>query len=137
MKISCCRFDWKQKPPKLEVTESEINGAYQRELDKYSYPRHISSYNSESHRQYGKILRNIPSLPKSCQLPVSQVEQSEVLDTALNILRYQLNNEQAQQTHLDNLRHNLERRLQAAKASGNDFLIDLLQAESQQLEMNV
>jgi hypothetical protein len=45
--------------------------------------------------------------------------------------------EQTQKIHLDNLRRNLERRLQAAKANGNDYLIDLLEAESKHLEMNI
>jgi hypothetical protein len=38
--------------------------------------------------------------------------------------------------HLDNMRRNLERRLQVAKSIGDSHLVNLLQEESKQLAMN-
>ena len=52
----------------------------------------------------------------------------------LNILRYQLSDRQAKQKHLNNIRQNLNRRLQVAKAQRNKQLINILQEEYQQLE---
>ncbi len=50
----------------------------------------------------------------------------------MNKDRRQLLN-QAAQLHKTNLRKNLERRLEAAKASGNEALIKLLEAEANYL----
>lgn len=137
MHNSCCGVARQHQSPQLEVTEKEISNAYRGEFEKYSYPRHVSRYQTKSHRHYGKIVYNTPSLPKTCQLSSSEVQSQETVDTAWGILHSQLNNEQTQKIHLDNLRRNLERRLQAAKANGNDYLIDLLEAESKHLEMNI
>ena len=38
--------------------------------------------------------------------------------------------------HLDNIRRNLERRLQVAKRSGNNDLVDLLKNECKQIDVS-
>lgn len=98
------------------------------------YPRHISSLSVQSHRNRQFMVDRNRTLPKTCQLMKSQSEKQESASRALDILCYQLNDRQAKQTHLANVRRSLERRLQAAKVSGNYHLLALLQQEWQQIE---
>ncbi len=127
----------KYESSNLEITEPEITNKYQGPNFHLGYPRHIASNDFQSYRN--NRLRNYKNrcLPKTCQLPKSQSEVHSSTHLALDILKYQLNDKKAKQTHLDNVRLSLEKRLQAAKVSGNHHLIALLEKESQQLEMNV
>lgn len=127
-------------PPILELPEGEINqvrGKDRRQNWKYSYPQHLSPLQTSSHRHYGAISFSNRPLPTICHLSSSAKGTNKTVDSAFSILQYQLNDEQARQAHLENIRQNLERRLQAAIASGNEHLVDLLKKESKQLEMNV
>ncbi|NES80105.1 MAG: hypothetical protein F6K10_00490, partial [Moorea sp. SIO2B7] len=45
--------------------------------------------------------------------------------------------ENAKKIHLDNIRRNLERRLQIAKDKGDENLVNLLKQEEKQLALNI
>ena len=129
--------NYQYKPPTLEITEKEISNQSRRPNWHSRYPGHISNFGVKSHRNERFISYESLPLPKTCQLVKFQSPSYENAGQALEILRYQLNDNKAKQTHLNNVRRSLERRLQAAKVSGNYRLIALLQKESQQLEINV
>ena len=134
--MSYCFYRNKYKSLNLEITEKEITNKYQRKNFYPSYPRHIASVSVKSHRSGQQMTCHNYFLPKTCQLAKSQPAIAKQTNIALEVLRYQLNDKQAKQIHVENVRRSLERRLQAAKASGNHHLVALLQKESQQLEMN-
>lgn len=127
------------KPPTLELADAEINSRYKRENWRYCYPRHIPHLQYKSHRRHRGCMNNSCSFPISCKLSLGQTASSlaDDSDAIVTILQSQLKDEKAKQAHLDSVRRNLERRLQAAKVSGNDRLIDLLKQEWQQLEISI
>ncbi len=121
----------------LEITEKEIANGYRGKDNYPSYPRHMTHVRVKSPRGGQPMTSSSRFLPKTCRLTKSDSTTFDPeTNVALRILQYQLNDRQAKQTHLENVKDSLERRLQAAKLSGNDHLIDLLQKESQQLEIN-
>ena len=111
----------------LEITETEITGSNNRR----NLPRHIAQWETKSHRNRNGV-HQLGYAPKVCQINTDQMQATTKL--AWNILRYQLSDRQAQQKHLNNVRRNLERRLQVAKAKGNNQLVNILQEEFKQLE---
>ena len=127
----------KYESSNLEITEQEITNKYKEQNFHISYPRHISSNDFQSYRNNRLMTYKNRCLPKTCQLPKSQSELNSNNHLALDILKYQLSDKKAKQTHLDNIRRSLEKRLQAAKVSGNNHLVALLEKESRQLEINV
>ena len=135
--MSCHFYKNKYELSNLEVTEKEINNRYQRQNFHPNYPRHIANVSAKSHRNSRQMNHQKRFLPTTCQLEKSQPAVAKEINIALEVLRYQLNDKQAKQIHLENVRNNLEKRLQAAKASGDHNLVALLQKESQQLEINV
>ncbi|MBE9171058.1 DUF4278 domain-containing protein [Pleurocapsales cyanobacterium LEGE 06147] len=137
MKTNYSGVQNKYKPLTLELTEAEIISKYQGENWRYCYPRHIPYLHYKSHRQHRSCVNNSYSLPLTCKLSVERSPLAENSDAIITILQSQLKDKKAKQAHLDSVRRNLERRLQAAKVSGNHHLIDLLTEESQQLEMSV
>lgn len=111
---------------KSEIINSEITDWSEghRQL-----PRHISVPEIKSHRgRYN--LNRIDYAPRVCRI---DTYKPSTTNFALDILKYQLSDRAAQQKHLENLRSNLQRRLQAAQAKGDSQLINILQDEYQQL----
>ena len=135
--MSCHFYKNKYELSNLEIKEQEITNRYQGKNFYPSYPRHIASVSDKSHKHIRPITNQSCFLPKTCQLIKSPPAIAKETNIALEVLRYQLNDKKAKQTHLENVRRSLEQRLQVAKASGNHYLVALLQKESQQLEMNV
>ncbi|MGF1539893.1 MAG: hypothetical protein ACFCU5_05475 [Pleurocapsa sp.] len=120
------------EPTTLEINETEITGIYHKNQQKYSYPRHITQLESPSHRGSSNTVSQITVLPKICNLSLSPGKPR--VNAAVDILQYQLSDRALRQNHFDNMRRSLQRRLQAAKASGNKELIDLLNEEVKQLK---
>ena len=115
------------RPPTIEIAESEITSHNRRQTWKPNYPKHLRSRESQCHRSPGVIFHDGLAKPKTCHISCNQSE-------AWNILKYQLKDQQVQKAHLENVRRNLDRRLQKAKARGDQKLINLLNQESLQLE---
>ena len=128
MKISCCSFNNQYSFPMIEVTESEITSHNRQQTWKPTYPRHLNNRESQFHRSPGTIFHDRLAKPKTCHISCNKTE-------AFNILKYQLKDQQVQKVHLENVRRNLNHRLQKAKARGDQELINLLNQESQQLEL--
>lgn len=117
----------------LEITDREITNTYQRQKFYPSYPRHMASVSIRSHQTGRHITNSNRLLPNTCHLVKSQPKVEKETNIALEVLKYQLNDQKAKQTHFNNVRRSLEQRLQAAKISGNYHLVALLQKEFQQL----
>ena len=98
----------------------------------HSLPRHISRVETKSHR--GASCQSINYVPKVCHVPLSQEQHSS---QAFDILKYQLRDRSIQEKHLENVRCDLQRRLQKAIDRGNTQLIDILQDEYKQLETSI
>ena len=128
MKISSCSFNTQYTSPTIEITESEITSHNRKHNWKATYPRHLCRRESQFHRSPGAIFQDGLAKPKTCHISCNNSE-------ALNILKYQLVDREVKKAHLENVRRNLDRRLQKAKARGDRKLIDLLNQESQQLEL--
>ncbi len=128
MEISYCSSNRQYLPPTMEITEKEITRHNRRHTWQSNYPRHLRPRESQFHRSPGAIFHNGLAKPKTCHISCNSSE-------ALNILKYQLIDQQVKQAHLENVRRNLNRRLQKAKARGDQQLINLLNQESQQLEL--
>lgn len=132
------------RPLSLEITESEINNQLQGKAWKYRYPRHIPQFPTHSHQsaisavpRREVIAYQCHSLPTTCRLAISSFKTSEELNSDFNLWQARSDHDEIRQLHLENLRQNLERRLRAAKANQDHYLVNLLKLESQQLEMNV
>lgn len=121
----------KAKSP-LEIAEAEIAMCRNSINSQHPRSRHISQWETKSHRN---SLTQFGYAPRVCQLSTYKTQTTTNLP--LNILRYQLSDRQAKQKHFDNIRQNLNRRLQIAKAEKNSQLINILQEEYRQLETSI
>jgi hypothetical protein len=124
MKISKSYLNFNDEYPSsiIEISERSLN-----RIDCKCSSR-LLPLESQSHRHYGKINHSSFVAPKRCHINGEQY--SEI---AFSILQYQLKDEKARATHFNNLKCNLERRLQTAKAQGNNQLVALLTQESHQI----
>lgn len=120
------RFDRQNNYPaqSLEIAESFISDRAMPQ----SYQGRMRPLESKPQRVYGAIAPTNFSEPKLCPLQKNPSKQA----TAVTILRYQLD-QKAKQAHLDNLKRNLERRLQSAKENGNSELVAILNREFKEL----
>lgn len=95
-------------------------------------PRHISCLESKNYRQSGNLNQAI-QIRTSCSTDLAG-DKTEEINLAVNILKYQLNDRVSKEKHLENVRRNLQHRLEVAKATKNCQLVTILQEEFRQLE---
>lgn len=126
MKLSYRGVNYENASPILEVTEADIGGTYRGQSWRSHYVRHIPEpppvhdlkYRGVAYRT-GKPAGAVPSAAAAarCTLPgCHKREREKVLN-------------QVARTHLANIRSNLERRMQVAKARGDEKLVRLLEEE--------
>lgn len=101
-------------------------------IAKPKLPRHISSIESKAHTALERWQHRA-----ECSADKPNFSCSQAIELAVNISRYQLRDRVSRQKHSENVRSNLERRLQVAISSGNYPLVALLQAEFEQLQAGV
>jgi Domain of unknown function (DUF4278) len=139
MKLSYRGTHYDHAPVSTEMVESDIAGQYRGQAFHVTYPKHIPVPQPALHLQYrGVNYRTsgdglLQTIPASVQtrpaledevmsaqiLPFIQARQSRFSDLA--------------KVHHDNLLRNLQRRLEVAKARGDQFLIRQLEDEMQQI----
>lgn len=112
----------------LEVTERQICRMSQGQNREFPYVRHIPEPLPIINRQfqgfaYGTTLAapRIASIPRQ---PLPICDKSEALDELMH-------------SHLKNIWRSLEHRIQVAKASGDQRLVRLLEAESKQMTLTL
>lgn len=130
MKISRSYFDINDEYPSsvMEITERSSIKTYRQCSLNRNCASKLLSLESQSHRKYGKISHSSFTTPKRCHITGEQYSEQ-----AFSILQYQLRDEKARATHFNNLKRNLERRIQTARAQGNEQLVALLTQESCQI----
>lgn len=127
MKLSYRGVHYEQVPFALDMNEGEVGGKYRGQDWKHHYPRHLPELQPKLYRQYrGVAYSSRPSLNSeavtlTCSIP--QVQQRAIVS------------DEVSQVHLETIRRRLERRLEIALANGDFKLVDLLQQESQALNL--
>jgi hypothetical protein len=97
-------------------------------------PRHISSLESFSHNQANNF--SLRQAPRKCPLQQNTYPE-EATNLAVNILRSQLQGNVLTEKYLENVRHNLQHRLEVAQSEDNCQLVTMLQEEFRQLEASM
>ena len=96
-------------------------------VKKVAYPRHLAQTFPQNGRRYRGVSYRVPDYSPEDYLNLCPTlnfyAPPEVQPTEL------------EQQHQDNIRHNLERRIQAAQTAGNEMLVSLLQQEYQALSL--
>lgn len=136
MKFSYRGVKYDREPLTVEVKEGEIAGKYRGQDWKYNYPRHITQVQPQLNRSY----RGVPYSGD----PFDANELNVSIQRQMVAKCYSQSNkpiaakfmDETNKIHLDNIRRNLERRLQLAKSIGDSNLVNLLQEESKQLALN-
>ena len=139
MKFNNRAFNYEPNLSNIELTESEIVDNQGTDW-KQKYPRHIPV-------PQVKIDLKSPAVECSTgdliDIEANQLRQNYIADDSVAVTkknevvltktkRQQLL-EELNNVHLNNLRRNLERRLQVAREKGDENLISLLEAEFEQL----
>ncbi len=130
MKLSYRGVNYENSSPMLEVVEGDIGGTYRGQSWRSHYLRHIPEpapvhdlkYRGVAYRT-GKPAVAVPSTAARCTLPAFHKREREK----------ELN--QLTRTHLSNIRNSLERRMQVARAKGDEKLVRLLEEESMTLPL--
>lgn len=131
MKLSYRGVNYENSSPMLEVMEGDIGGTYRGQNWRSHYLRHIPEpapvhdlkYRGVAYRT-GKSAVAVPSTTAArCTLPGFHKREREK----------ELN--QLTRTHLSNIRNSLERRMQVAKANGDEQLVRLLEQEKMTLHL--
>lgn len=129
MKISQSYFNINDEHPSsiMEISDRQVSKTYCKRSLSRGCKNSLLPLESPSHRNYGKIKHNFLTAPKQCQIAGEQYSEK-----LFSVLQYQLKQE-VKQTHIEHLKCNLERRIQTAKAKGNDRLVDLLDREFREI----
>ncbi|MBR8828720.1 MAG: DUF4278 domain-containing protein [Gomphosphaeria aponina SAG 52.96 = DSM 107014] len=135
MKLSYRGVPYATESLKLEINEGEIVGKYRGQNWRYHYPRHIPQLKPKIYMQYRGVAYSTCPLPKTA---ITQLLVQEITEKTcpLPIIKRCKEQENSAQIHWDNIRRNLERRLEVAKAKGDEHLIQMLEQESKQLSLN-
>ncbi|MEW6491222.1 MAG: DUF4278 domain-containing protein [Cyanobacteriota bacterium] len=132
MKLSYRGVKYENTSPVLEVTEGDIGGTYRGQSWRSHYVRHIPEpapvhdlkYRGVAYRtNQSAVAVSASAAATRCTLPgYHKREREKVLD-------------EVSRTHLTNIRKNLERRIQVAKAKGDEKLMRLLEQEKMTLPL--
>jgi hypothetical protein len=140
MKLNNRAFNYEPNLSNIELTESEIVDKCQGTNGKQKYPRHIPV-------PQPKIELKSPGVECSTgdliDIEANQLRQNYIADNSdavprknevvLTKTKRQQALEELNNVHLNNLRRNLEHRLQVAREKGDENLIRLLEAEFEQI----
>jgi hypothetical protein len=110
-------------------------GKYRGQAWSYHYPRHIPHIQAKPYLQYRGVAYSTSALPITtpqdhgvdklttpmCAIPLPKTKKIVQHDVS--------------QIHLENMRRNLEYRLQVAQERGDHYLVNLLHQECQQLAL--
>jgi hypothetical protein len=135
MKLSYRGVPYDQNSLNLEFKEGELAGKYRGQDWNYRYPRHIPQLQPKIFMQYRGVAYS------TCPLPKKEGCKEYLWETGVKSCRSYIPQKSHLATpdpgsiHLENIRRNLEHRLQIAKANGDQKLISLLHKECRQLSI--
>jgi hypothetical protein len=135
MKLSYLGVNYKEAPSTLEVTEGEINSMYRGRNRPVGYVRHIPEPLPMTQRQHcGVAYRMAQSAAKEHTAVAKPATEGKARALSSHNKREVL--EQMMNSHLRNIHRSLEHRLQVARAKGDQKLVRLLEAESEQMTLS-
>jgi hypothetical protein len=118
----------------LEMTEGEIGGKYRGREFTYKYPKHIPQIKPQLDLQYFGVAYSKIATP--IEKPELVVNHATHNICPVSIRKQIKINDNFTQIHLENIKSNLERRIQVAKAKGDESLVNLLEQEQLHLEFS-
>ncbi|WP_017661086.1 DUF4278 domain-containing protein [Baaleninema simplex] len=118
------RYD--STPPTLEMTESEILATYRGQSYHVTYPRHMTVLQPVAEFKY----RGVPYRTTETGR-IETADGRPVAATPTTATEISLS--EVARIHRDNLCQRLSERIAAAKAQGNQQLLEILEQESEQL----
>ena len=154
MKLSDYGISDESNLPNLELTEGKIGSEYPSTTGRQKYLRHIPVPHSKIDLKYHGVVCSVDDSVNVAATElgknysgragneladarhVDKVDASTIATTTevvLNKSSRQQVVEELHNTHLNNIRRNLEYRLEVARAKGDQNLINLLELEAQQL----
>lgn len=132
MKLCYRGVEYDYTPPVLEVTESEILGRYRGRPQHFSYVRHVPfpqpvaemKFRGHTYRtnRQGGVDAAIAGAPGVHPTPA----YSSMAQARRRLLQ------EAARVHQDNIRRSLERRMEIARAQGDEHLMHQLEVEMHQ-----
>lgn len=132
MKLCYRGVNYKREPLSLEVSEGEIVGKYRGREYHCRYPRHVPKLKPKPRLQYrGLAYQTCPLIQTEASLNAQLAAIARACGQLPQTENKQI--EQAVEIHRENVRRNLDRRLEVAKAKGNRELVQLLEKECEQL----
>lgn len=136
MKLSYRGVPYEAERSNLEVTEGEIGGLYRGQSWRFHYARHIPKPQSTHPLKYRGVAyctgKPNAAEPNAVAQPTTT---SPYCNIAARNKREVLN--EITNSHLKNIQRSLEHRLEVARAKGDDTLIQLLKAESEQMALSL
>lgn len=140
MKLTYRGVSYERTPPSFELAEGEISGKYRGTAWQHKYPRHITvpepkldlKYRGTTYCVGDPIDVEATRLRRTYAPAATSVVPKTEEMTVPKTKRYQAS-EELRHIHRNNICCSLERRLQAARAKGDEKLIRLLEAESKQI----
>lgn len=126
MKYRGCQY--KSETSLLEMKEGDIIGKY-RGCNVYGkLPRHIPQLRPKLGLSYRGV--SYTTCPNAT--PVFYPQETSSM-ASHSTIPSAVSHQKLEEVHLENLRRNLERRMLIAEATQNDYLLEMLRKESQQL----
>lgn len=140
MKLSDYGISDESNLPNLELTEGKIGSEYRSTTGRQKYLRHIPVPHSKIDLKYHGVVCSVDDQVDVAVTELGKNNDKVAASTIATTTEVVLNKSSRQQvleelhnTHLNNIRRNLEYRLQVARAKGDQNLINLLELEAQQL----
>ncbi|MBL1210725.1 DUF4278 domain-containing protein [Geminocystis sp. GBBB08] len=117
----------------LETKESDIIGKYRGSQWNYKLPKHIPQLRPKFGLNYRGV--SYSTCPNATNVMVNS-ESTVIAIAPHSRISNPVKESNLEELHLHNLRENLKRRIKIAKETQNDYLLEMLKRESQQLAMN-
>ncbi|WP_017319116.1 arginine synthesis PII-interacting regulator PirA [Mastigocladopsis repens] len=131
MKLTYRGVDYESNPLTLEPTARTLSGKYRGRTWKRNYLRHISQTQATAELKYRGVSYYIGD-PLQVEFMIRAKHHSNTASAA-QVGKYKKNGGELAETHLTNIRRNLESRLLAAREKGDQDLIRLLEDEAKQI----
>lgn len=131
MNLTYRGIKYEREPLNIEVIEGEVAGKYRGREWQHHYPKHITELRPKLYMQY----RGVAYSTRPVAGEITTAEQLKAIAQNNSHKKPRLVYDEAAMIHLDNMRRNLERRMEVAKESGNKNLVQMLEKECKELAL--
>lgn len=145
MKLTYRGANYDYNPPMLEVTESEIACCYRAQPTRYTYVRHVPIPQSAEKLTYRGASYRTSKTGEVLSVDGTPLSNSGSIAAKLSILRDKLMGtssaaqarrqllQESSKLHRESIARSLQRRIDVARAQGNEQLIQQLEREMSQV----